>query len=349
LAKEKPSGDNFETMLRRELHRVPALNTADCVAPEVLAAYYDRTLSRGERNRVESHLGSCARCQTMMASMARADDSDTTRPRETAGGFFWLTRVLAPVTMLGIVIVIAIGIRNRAQPKPETLAMASPAVSRKLELAERAPAAPPAFEANASKPAAPSIAAPPVAGTSHQEYGFQTQRASAPPAAVADLASAAQSRMQMQSRAAGSMAAGAAASGSMAAGSMAPGSIAMTAKAAAAANIVYSPDRSVTWRFGNAGTIARWTSATGWVAQPSGVTTNLLAASAPSNDVGWMAGKSGTIIRTLDGGAHWQLITPPSRKNFVAITSTDSNNASIVGADGARFSTRDGGVTWSSP
>ena len=35
----------------------PAASTADCIAPEVLAAYYDRTLSRGERSRVESHWG----------------------------------------------------------------------------------------------------------------------------------------------------------------------------------------------------------------------------------------------------------------------------------------------------
>jgi len=273
-----------------------------------------------------------------MASIARADDSDAAHPRETARGFFWLTRVLAPITMLGIVIVITIGIRNREQPKPGMIALASPAASRRIELAERAPTAPPALEASESKALSPSIATPPAAGTWHQEYGLQTQRTSAPPAAVADLASAAPHRMQMQSRAAGSMAAGAAASGSMA----------MMAKAAAL-NIVYSPDRSVAWRFGTAGTITRRTNSTGWLPQRSSVSTDLLAAASPSNDVCWMVGKSGTVIRTLDGGAHWQLITPPSRKNFVAVTATDSNNASIVAANGARFSTRDGGVTWSSP
>ncbi|HXN86014.1 MAG TPA: YCF48-related protein [Candidatus Binataceae bacterium] len=338
MAKAKPSGDNFDAMLRRELRSAPGASTAECVEPEVLAAYYDRSLSRAERDGVESHLASCPRCLSMMASIARADDSDVARPHEAAGGFFWLTRVLAPITMLGIVIVIAIGIRNREQPKPEMIALASPAVSQKLDLAERAPAAPPAFEASESRAISPSISAPPVAGTSHEEYGLQTQRASAPRAAVADLASAAQSRMQIQSRAANSMAAGAASSGS----------IAMTAKVAIA-NIVYSPDRSVAWRFGTAGTIARWTSASGWLPQRSGVSTDLLAAASPSNDVCWMVGKSGTIIRTLDGGAHWQLIAPPSRKNFIAITASDSNNASMVGADGAHFSTRDGGVTWSSP
>jgi hypothetical protein len=367
LAKAKTSSDNFETMLRRELRSAPAASTSECVGPEVLAAYYDRTLSRAERNRVESHLASCPRCLSMTASIARADDSALERPREheeTARGFFWLTRVLAPITMLGIVIAIAIGIRNREQPKSEMIALASPSVSRRLELAERAPAAPPAFEIGASKSKAPSIATPPIAGTSNETFRaeesagdeFASKQYEAPqerekavaagkysPApgssamvsGDANLASAAPHRMQMQSRVAAS-------------GAVASGSTAMMAKGAAI-NIVRSPDRSVAWRFGTAGTIARWTNSTAWLPQRSGVSTDLLAGASASNDVCWMVGKSGTVIRTLDGGAHWQLITPPSRQNFVSITATDSNNASIVGANGARFSTRDGGVTWSSP
>jgi photosystem II stability/assembly factor-like uncharacterized protein len=81
----------------------------------------------------------------------------------------------------------------------------------------------------------------------------------------------------------------------------------------------------------------------------SGVTTDLLAASAPSNDICWMVGKSGTIVRTLDSGAHWQLVRPPSHDNFTAIAATDSNNATVIAANGQRFITHDGGVTWSSP
>ena len=151
------------------------------------------------------------------------------------------------------------------------------------------------------------------------------------PAAVANLPRASSlAQMQVESRA------------------VVSGSMAMTMKAAPV-NIVYSPDRSVAWQYGRSGKILRWTTSTGSVAQRSGVTTDLLAASAPSNDVCWMVGKSGTIIRTLDGGAHWQLVKPPSRQNFTTIIATDSNNASIATANGARFSTRDGGVTWSSP
>ena len=340
MAKAKTSNDNFEAILRRELRDAPVASTAECIGPEVLAAYYDRTMSQGERNGVELHLESCARCQSMMASIGRADDSDVERPREreeTARGFFWLSRVVAPITMLGIVIAIAIGIRTREQPnQPEAIALASKSVPPRLELPEPAPVAP-AFKAEQLRPKGPSISNPPVAGTSgdtlnqtaSEEYRSQAPNAPAPIPEAKVASAFPQYRMQMQSRAGAS------------------GSMAMTAKAAAI-NIVHSPDRSVAWRFGKAGTIARWTSSTGWLTQRAGVTTDLLAAASPSNDVCWMAGKSGTIIRTLDGGAHWQLVSPPSRRNFTAITATDSNNATVE-AHGARSSTRDGGVTWSSP
>jgi photosystem II stability/assembly factor-like uncharacterized protein len=54
-------------------------------------------------------------------------------------------------------------------------------------------------------------------------------------------------------------------------------------------------------------------------------------------------------VRTLDGGARWQLVSPPSRDNFTAIIATDSNNATVTAANGQRFTTYDGGVTWASP
>jgi len=114
-------------------------------------------------------------------------------------------------------------------------------------------------------------------------------------------------------------------------------------------NQISSPDGSVVWQFGGGGAISRSGNSSPWLALRSGVTTDLLAASAPSNDVCWMVGKSGTIVRTLDGGAHLQLIKPHSHDNFTAISATDSNNVIVTAANGQRFSTHDGGVTWSSP
>ncbi len=56
MASEKKSADAFEAALKRELRARATSNAADCPAPEVLAAYYDRSLSRTERARVDAHL-----------------------------------------------------------------------------------------------------------------------------------------------------------------------------------------------------------------------------------------------------------------------------------------------------
>ena len=135
-------------------------------------------------------------------------------------------------------------------------------------------------------------------------------------------------------------------SASVAGGSSVSGATTMESKAQPT-NQISSPNGSVAWQFGIGGAIMRSANSGAWVAQHSGVTTDLLAASAPSNDVCWMVGKSGTIVLTLDGGANWQLVKPPSRDNFTAISSTDSNNAIVIAANGQRFTTHDGGVTWS--
>ena len=114
-------------------------------------------------------------------------------------------------------------------------------------------------------------------------------------------------------------------------------------------NQIASPDGSVAWQFGEGGAIMRSGNSSPWLALHSGVTSDLLAAAAPSNAVCWMVGKSGTIVRTLDSGAHWRILKAPARTDFIAVSATDSNNATVMAAGGARFTTHDGGVTWSSP
>lgn len=305
--------------LKRELKNAPASNLADCIAPEVLAAYYDRTVSRSERARVDGHLVSCARCQSTMASIARADDSDRSSTPDMSRSVFWLTRLLAPVAMLGVVIAIAISMRTRERPAPEVIALTSPApeIAGQAQVMVNAPAAPPIAQSQNSESGlregkAQASTPPPMEAASQPQNA--PARAMAVPGAVGGGAS---TRMLM-------------------------------AKASPQLNQMSSPDGSVQWQFGDGGAILRSTNSNAWLATRSGVTTDLLAASAPSNDVCWMVGKSGTIVRTLDRGAHWQIVTPPSHDNFTAIAATDSNNATVVATNGQRFTTRDGGVTWSS-
>lgn len=354
MASEKKSADAFEAALRREIHRASPSNAADCPAPEILAAYYDRSLSRSERAGVDSHLMLCARCQSMMASIARADDADRLSMQpESARGLFWITRLLAPVAMVGVVIAIAIGVRTRERPAPEAIALGSPAVSANAQLEQRAAASAPALEAYSQS--APKAANAPLAGGgagARKEARLARHRALAaksPPPEVALSTSMASGGYALAqpgralSNGEPAMRAEGAARGSAFSGAS------PSMEKAAPAILTHSPDGSVAWQIGASGTIMRSMNSGPWLAQRSGVTMDLLAGSAPSNDVCWMAGKSGTIVRTLNRGARWQLVSPPSRDNFAAINATDSNNATVTAANGQRFTTHDGGVTWSSP
>jgi hypothetical protein len=109
-----------------------------------------------------------------------------------------------------------------------------------------------------------------------------------------------------------------------------------------------SPDRSVTWIFGQNGMLRRHDAdIPGSRMQHSGVSTDLVAGSAPSATVCWIVGRSGTIIRTIDG-EHWELITAPSADNLGRVSATSARDATITTAGGQSFTTSDGGATWHS-
>jgi photosystem II stability/assembly factor-like uncharacterized protein len=109
-----------------------------------------------------------------------------------------------------------------------------------------------------------------------------------------------------------------------------------------------SPDGSVLWRLGAGGSIERSTDrGQTWQQQASGVTTELLSGSAASNEVAWVVGRAGVILRTTDG-VRWQRVASPNGAtgDWAAVVARDALSASVVAADRRRFSTEDGGRTW---
>src|SRR5258708_26298161 len=72
------------TRLLRETLRTPLTpaSTPGCMDTETLAAWSDDALSAREREAVESHAAVCARCQALLAAMART----TTHWRHSAAG-----------------------------------------------------------------------------------------------------------------------------------------------------------------------------------------------------------------------------------------------------------------------
>jgi len=93
--------DAMAGLLKRNLAG-DASTGKDCLGPDILAAYFERSLDAGEIARVELHLSGCARCREQLAALGRAEEAAGTpapqRPRdEPRTSWIWDWRWLAPV------------------------------------------------------------------------------------------------------------------------------------------------------------------------------------------------------------------------------------------------------------
>ena len=74
----------------------------DCPGPDILAAYFERSLDADETAHVELHLSECARCREQLAALGRAEEAAATpivqAPRnQPRASWLWDWRWLAPV------------------------------------------------------------------------------------------------------------------------------------------------------------------------------------------------------------------------------------------------------------
>ena len=94
--------------LKRDLQ--PVRQPADCPGAGLLAAYVDRTLRRGERVNLETHLASCRGCQAaiaMLVKLSEGDEPSRLAPpaRRSAFGAWrwaWAAPLLVAVVIVGV-------------------------------------------------------------------------------------------------------------------------------------------------------------------------------------------------------------------------------------------------------
>src|SRR5271156_403943 len=110
---------------------------------------------------------------------------------------------------------------------------------------------------------------------------------------------------------------------------------------------IQTPDAKILWMIAGPAAIEKSEDGgASWKTESLDTRAAILAGAAPSVKICWLVGASGTILRTTNG-AHWKTIRPPAETDFVRVEATDALTATVTAQDGRRFSTSDGGKSWS--
>src|SRR5277367_215876 len=140
----------------------PGPATAECADAESLAAYSDRSLPARERERLETHFADCARCQILLADIARADESARIAK---SGEVPWYRRwrLTIPALAAAAAVLVFISIRrpaNVAPPNDQIVAMAEREAPAENLAAKQPPLPAPAPAAAPGAPGSVAAAAP---------------------------------------------------------------------------------------------------------------------------------------------------------------------------------------------
>ena len=83
-----------------------------------------------------------------------------------------------------------------------------------------------------------------------------------------------------------------------------------------------------------------------WTTERTGVATRVLSGDCPTAEVCWLAGDAGQVFVRAAGGTWAERPIADAHVGIVAIKSSSRDAATATLADGRRFSTTDGGRTW---
>jgi hypothetical protein len=342
--------------------------SGSCPDAEVLAAWTDGALEGRELAMTREHVAGCVSCQATLAVLAR------TAPPEATPVPWWQrmpsVRWLVPVaaTATAIVIWVAVPREEYMRPAQETTvardatalqaespqsaaqakeAIAEDTANRAPQVALRSPATPPAeLRLDAEEKAATGD----VAERQDAAPPAREQAAVVPSEQTAETAAGALARRE----AAAPPAAPPPPSAQPAAPTPAQVSGFGTARRrvfstlAVQPVLVVSPGTMLRWRIGRAGSVDYSTDAgRTWEARPTGIDADLVAGASPSGTVCWIVGRTGTVLLTING-TDWRRVTSPTTLDLTGVEATDTRTAIVTAANGQRFRTVDGGVTWQS-
>jgi hypothetical protein len=399
----------------------------DCPGPDILAAYFERSLDAHETARIELHLSECAHCREQLAALDRAAEAAAApaahAPRKAPrASWVWDWRWLAPVaavlvlaavwatrrpaltriaeepTQAPAAVATSLPAQQPSQPaaqqttrqdKQEPLSRLTSPPPKPVSVTPRA--APPANSgAGFGVPAATAENSPPAnlatrksipldelskkAATEQQASADQAANVPSPagtsesvtvesavPTVATPSAPAAGSpaARPKANEALGGVAGGAISAGAGSAKSAKQERVATSgfraqteivtttqARELSTAHIIPTPDTRIFWRIASGGFIERSEDGGAtWNGTQPDPNAHFVAGSAPSAKVCWLVGDNGVILLTQDA-SNWQVILPPVRADFVAVSARNASSAAVTSADGRKFETTNRGKTW---
>ncbi len=379
------NSEPLDAILRRAMRSQPGPATPECADVESLAAYSDRSLSARERERLETHFADCARCQLLLADLARADES--ARIAKSAGEVPWYRRwrIAIPALAAAAAVLLFISIRRPAvvEPPNDQIVAMAPHEAPAENLAAKLPAPVPA--------AAPSAPVSVAAVAPSNEIAMNEQKPEAAPRAQAMRPGAPRSlKGSVEAFGAGELMARGAPAAKVAAQPPAtttpesgapqaasadsvsrealvnvapPPTTARSATAPAVGGMLAEPEAATNTRaFGGtaSGAIVATTRGGGAVGAGAGAavgaavaagpsdasaSATLVTISAPDQSVSWIAGKNGMILRRDAGGRTHQQHSGAST-DLIAGAAPSATVCWIVGRSGTIVRTTDGGEHW---
>lgn len=112
---------SIEILLRQSQRDADAQSPDQCVDAESLAAWMEGALTSEAHAAVERHAAECARCQALLASMARTVPSVDSRPWWRSVAVRWLVPATAIATALVVWVFVGSGLRQSKAPKPAVM------------------------------------------------------------------------------------------------------------------------------------------------------------------------------------------------------------------------------------
>ena len=376
----EPANKAFEAALSKSLRTQRSADDG-CPEPEVLAAYWERSLASGERARCESHLADCLRCQAQLVALARTATAADDPSGHTSVNLGWLLdwRWFAPAATVAVVL-LAVWVIEPGAPAERGPAVADTEVASRsreglaeletepLDTGQRRDAAAPPPERSAEAalvptaettvlPSEEAVVARAPAQTERRENASvepearaadevrrleqQSLDARVAPTAPVDPQRPAQRELDDASTERRLV------TESFAAREAAAVSTIATLADADTGIIIATPDTASLWRLTPSGGIERSTDGGAtWAAQLTGANVEFTAGAAPSASTCWMVGRAGAVFRTLDGET-WEPISPPTAADLASVEASDGMRATVTATDGTQYRTADGGETWS--